>query len=540
MEPIDSTSRRQGRVGSAGWDTLAADAADGAPELFRAGANLSLAELLLVDKSKSAPSKVQVQLSVLAAGVSDGVSKHGVQHLVDDPLGCSLSFAGGAALGVALNAAPKWISMPAAMLGGMSVLKLGESAVKGMGVTMNALQQERSRLEACAPAGGELDAAAAASSSARATIAEALGPVVVESLSMLAGAGVVCGAGRMLSRRAVAVPEKAAAPIEKLEIPALRMSAELSYKDPSYFFPQLTKEAIAEFLNAPMSKTKLRAQFVRYTIDTLGNDKLTINGVRVNHLRHDLGEDFVKMPVMERQYRRIMLSTRHKDDPLAKLYNDVRESVVKVDASNGHKPEDSWTGSGAFVDKEGTIATALHAILDSTKLSVRTASGESYPAKIVGKDLDTDTALLKIDVPGKQFKPLSLSKQRLADGEKIFVFGHPAGNDNMFVSPGFFHRAEPTVRTVKRGYEDVHTGRIYPEEVYFAYTRPGNSGGPVVNGRGEIVAVHTSAKMFDNWDESYGASATVLRDLLKSSRSAATEVDLPISLNSLTAPKKLT
>jgi S1-C subfamily serine protease len=534
-------------------------------------------ELLLAEKSPSG--NLQLQLSTLAGGLVDGVTEQGVNKIAQDPLGTALSFGGGAALGVALSVAPKWVSIPAAMLAGMSVLKLGEDTIKGVGTTAQALQfVERNP------------------STARRQIAEAMGAVSVEALSMVAGAGAAYGAGRICKiagaagkrerashekilpdlkivnsddsiyslkrknfddgitglspssvaslssdyRSAPTPGQKSAqteSPLQKdgalnagAETPVLHMMAELSYKDASYFFPKLTKESINEFLSHPRSTIKLRKHFVRYTIDTAASDKLTIDGVTGKYLQHELGPDFVKMPVMERQHRRIMLSTRHKDDPLAKLYSDVRESVVKIEAVNERNAGDNWTGSGAFVDEKGTIATALHAVFDATKLSVRTAGGDVHPAKLLAHDLKTDMALLKIDVPGRLFRPLPLAGQKVMDGDKIFVFGHPAGNNNMFVSPGFYHRLEPTQRFVKRNNEPIYASEVYPENAYFAYTRSGNSGGPVLNSRGEIISVHTAAKYHDNWNVSYGASSSELQVLLNQLPYSAKEIKLPFSL----------
>lgn len=524
----------------------------------------------LLDCSKEQVNPLQ-RAGVLAAGICDGIKAHGIAKMAEDPLGSAFHFAGGVAFGLALNAAPKCIAVPAAMLSGMSVLKLGQEAVGGVRDACDALQDVEPNPGA-----------------ARKRIADSLGPVAVESLLMVAGAGAAhcafTGAGWMrkaqrssppnrglLERRSLnddglvgispheisnlwladqsagkrtagnsrpSLPESAAVPnklavSDELVIPELRMTTEMSYADPSYFVPKLTKEAINVFLNSPPSKVIFRPKYFRHVIETMANDRPTIAAIQEKHLAHDLGPDYVKFPVLERQNRKVLLSTRHKDDPIAKLYNDVRESVVKVEAINERNAADYWNGSGAFVDANGTIATALHAVFDATKLSVRTASGELHPARLLSHDLHTDMALLKIDVPGKQFKPLALSSRQLQDGEKIFVFGHPAGNDNMFVSPGFYHRVEPTQRSVKNNLDknkDAFIGRIYPENAYFAYTRCGNSGGPVVNSNGEIISIHTAAAYKENWNVSYGASSSEIQRLIRNLSEPRNEIKLPFSM----------
>lgn len=524
------------------------------------------ANLLSCSKENASPSQ---QAGILAAGIFDGVKTHGISKMTADPLGSAFHFAGGVALGLALNVAPKCIAIPAAMLSGMSVLKLGQEAFGGV-------------QEAC----GALQVAEHNPDLAQKRVAEALGPVAVETLLMAAGAGAAhctsTGIGwmrkaqlertgpalkardsfndglagispREISNRALSdsmsagqltrsnrnsplpeapAPQKNPPISDELVIPELRMTTEMSYGDPSYFVPKLTKEAINTFLNSPPSKINFRPKYFRQVIETMANDRPTIAGIQEKHLSHNLGPDYIKIPVLERQNRKVLLSTRHKDDPMAKLYSDVRESVVKVEAVNERNVADTWNGSGAFVNSNGTIATALHAVFDATKLSVRTASGDLYPARLLSHDLNTDMALIKIDVPAKEFKPLPLAGRKVDDGEKIFVFGHPAGNDNMFVSPGLYHRVEPTQRFVKSNIEkkNAFVGRIYPENAYFAYTRCGNSGGPVVNSKGEIVSVHTAAAYKENWNVSYGASVSEIQRLIRNLPEQQSEIKLPFSM----------
>lgn len=493
-------------------------------------------KLLDCSKAQANPSQ---QAGILAAGICDGVKTHGLTRLAEDPLGSTLHFAGGVAFGLALNAAPRCIAVPAAMLSGMSILKLGQDALGGVREAFDALQMDEHN-----------------ATMAQKRISNALGPVTVESLLMLAGAGAAHCTGTGIgwlrkgelnrfvggsnkSELSDATFSEAPASLKKspvvdeLAVPELRMTTEMSYADPSFFVPKLTKEAINTFLNAPRSDVNFRPKYFRHVVETIANDKFTIAGIQEKHLAHSLGPDYLKIPVLERQNRKVMLSTRHRDDLLAKLYSDVRESVVKVEAVNERNVGDSWNGSGAFIDSNGTIATALHAVFDATKLAVRTAGGGSYPARVLSHDLNTDMALIKIDVPERQFKPLPLAERRVEDGEKIFVFGHPAGNDNMFVSPGFYHRVEPTQRSVRNNFgnkKDAFIGRIYPENAYFAYTRCGNSGGPVLNATGEIISIHTAASYKENWNVSYGASVCEIRKLVQSLSEGQSEIKLPFSL----------
>jgi len=141
-------------------------------------------------------------------------------------------------------------------------------------------------------------------------------------------------------------------------------------------------------------------------------------------------------------------------------------------------------GSGFFFDKEGHVLTNSHVVEGMDKIEVSLANGKAYPAKLVGIDHESDTAVLKVDLKGTSQPYLELGDSNdLAPGDFVLAMGNPFGYENS-VTMGIvsaLHRQ--SVRVDNRIYRDL----IQTD----AAINPGNSGGPLVTLDGKVVGINT-------------------------------------------------
>ena len=136
-------------------------------------------------------------------------------------------------------------------------------------------------------------------------------------------------------------------------------------------------------------------------------------------------------------------------------------------------------GSGFIISADGIILTNAHVVKDASEVTVKLTDRREYRAKVLGADPKTDVAVLKIDARNLPVVTLGNSKD-LRPGEWVIAIGSPFGFEN----------------TVTAGVVSAK-GRSLPDEsaVPFIQTdvavNPGNSGGPLFNGRGEVIGMNS-------------------------------------------------
>src|SRR5690625_1429670 len=133
-------------------------------------------------------------------------------------------------------------------------------------------------------------------------------------------------------------------------------------------------------------------------------------------------------------------------------------------------------GSGFVISKDGYILTNNHVVADAEDIYVTFVDSEEYSAEVVGTDERTDEALIKVD--SKDLKPLNIGNSNtLKKGEWVLAIGSPFGLD-----------ATVTVGVVSA--INRETGDYLPFIQTDVAVNPGNSGGPLLNTRGEVVGVN--------------------------------------------------
>jgi serine protease Do len=138
-------------------------------------------------------------------------------------------------------------------------------------------------------------------------------------------------------------------------------------------------------------------------------------------------------------------------------------------------------GSGFIVDQKGYIVTNNHVIENADEIKVKLADGKEYEAKVVGRDPNTDLALIKIDNV-KDLEALSMGdSDALRVGTWVVAVGSPFGLEQT-VTAGI---VSAKGRVIGAGpYDDfIQTD---------ASINPGNSGGPLLNLKGEVVGINTA------------------------------------------------
>ncbi|MEW6237494.1 MAG: tetratricopeptide repeat protein [Candidatus Omnitrophota bacterium] len=165
------------------------------------------------------------------------------------------------------------------------------------------------------------------------------------------------------------------------------------------------------------------------------------------------------------------------EEEMVALVDKIKPSVVTIILFN-EKDEVVSQGSGFFISTD-RIATNRHVIVKVHHASIKTASGDTFPVQgLLAEDELKDLAVLSVEVPKSQYKPLTLAKSLPKEGQEIVVIGSPLGLEHT-VSNGIVS----AVRDLP-GFEEVIQ--------ITAPVSPGSSGSAVVDKSGEVVGIVVS------------------------------------------------
>ena len=179
------------------------------------------------------------------------------------------------------------------------------------------------------------------------------------------------------------------------------------------------------------------------------------------------------------------------------IHEKVRPSVVGIlnySAENSLTADSS--GSGIIVSSDGYILTNAHVISGAANLVVVLDNNEEYAAQLIGSDVSTDLAVIKIDAENLTAAELGDSDQ-LKVGEPVVAIGNPAG----------LNLAGSTTRGIVSGLDrtisvTLETGESISMEVIQtdAAINPGNSGGPLINEYGQVIGINSSRLSSSSYD----------------------------------------
>ncbi len=141
-------------------------------------------------------------------------------------------------------------------------------------------------------------------------------------------------------------------------------------------------------------------------------------------------------------------------------------------------------GSGFFISADGEILTNNHVVEDADKLKIELKDGVRYDVKVLGRDPATDLALIKVEKADRTFPALPLGDSDAARvGEWVMAVGNPLGMDHT-VTVGVVSAKGRSLGIADRSFENfIQTD---------AAINFGNSGGPLLNVRGQVIGINTA------------------------------------------------
>lgn len=185
-----------------------------------------------------------------------------------------------------------------------------------------------------------------------------------------------------------------------------------------------------------------------------------------------------------------------EDNPIPDIYAENVDGVLIVHSyasGNRYTGELVGVGTGFVISEEGYILTNAHVISGARNVWVTTCDGEDIQAEIIGSDVRTDTAVLKIDASAVT-KVLTLGNSTdVSIGDFVLAIGHPTGAELSFTATfgmvGYVDRSV-NIDGVRNNYIQID-----------AAINPGNSGGPLFNMKGEVIGMNSAKTVIASYDE---------------------------------------
>jgi S1-C subfamily serine protease len=200
-------------------------------------------------------------------------------------------------------------------------------------------------------------------------------------------------------------------------------------------------------------------------------------------------------------------------DP-AEIYKRLSPGVVTIVSRFGANPNplegDAGLGSGFVLDGGGYIATNAHVVTTgegrrierARQVFVEFADGNRVPARVVGQDPNSDVGLIKVDPGGLSLTPLELgSSAKLAVGSPVAAIGSPFG-ERQSLSVGVISAIDRDIESLT----DFAIGNAIQTD---AAINRGNSGGPLLNSRGDVIGINSQIKSSSGGGEGVGFAVPV-------------------------------
>jgi S1-C subfamily serine protease len=177
-------------------------------------------------------------------------------------------------------------------------------------------------------------------------------------------------------------------------------------------------------------------------------------------------------------------------DTLIQLYRKVNSGVVSIQVLTD---QGGGLGSGFVIDDQGHILTNYHVVEGETDLEVSFSSGYKVRGEVIGTDLDSDLAVVKVDAPAEELNPLAFGDSDLVQvGQTVIAIGNPfglSGTMTVGIVSGLGRTLQSMHSTADGG--TFSAGDIIQTD---AAINPGNSGGPLINLNGEVIGINQAIR----------------------------------------------
>ena len=177
----------------------------------------------------------------------------------------------------------------------------------------------------------------------------------------------------------------------------------------------------------------------------------------------------------------------NKVGPAVVRIDTVRQVVNPMGGLFGSGPsiqQQQGQGSGFITRSDGVILTNAHVVEGASEVGVTLPDGRSFSGKVLGADPISDVAVVKVAAAGLPVAPLGDSA-KVRPGEWAIAIGNPLGLDNT-VTAGIISAVQRT--------NAVGEGQRVPYLQTDAAVNPGNSGGPLINERGQVIGINTAIR----------------------------------------------
>ena len=189
-----------------------------------------------------------------------------------------------------------------------------------------------------------------------------------------------------------------------------------------------------------------------------------------------------------------------KPQPLTSIFKTIQDSVVQITRPSPFPPaipnitdqNTTALGSGFIYDTKGRIITNSHVVGDSKSVDVMFINGSRYAAKVIGKDVFNDIAVLEVVNFSGPFQPLRMgNSSKLEVGDQVIAIGNPYGLAGSMTSG--------IVSQLGRLISAQATSYAIPDMIQIdALINPGNSGGPLIDLDSRVVGMNTAGVLSKN------------------------------------------
>jgi len=195
---------------------------------------------------------------------------------------------------------------------------------------------------------------------------------------------------------------------------------------------------------------------------------------------------------------------------LIDLYGLVNPSVVHILVYTSREdPLPLGSGSGFIFDSNGHIVTNNHVVEDGGEFEVIFSDGSRRRADVIGRDVDSDLAVIEVESLPGSYTPVSLgNSDNLRVGQLVIAIGNPFGEQGS-MSMGIVSGLGRSLQS-QREPDSIRGRYSLPEVVQTdAPINPGNSGGPLINLNGEVVGVNSAIRTVTGVNSGVGFSIPV-------------------------------